>query len=338
MKKFLVFVGTAFFTFAAICNTTSAAEPKRNFFRGINFPDATFGKAPSVIGKDYIWPGSKRVNMYADEGFNIFRVGFYWKRIQPAAFQPLDPRGMAALDEIVNAASARQVTILLDVHNYGSYDGDKLIGSDDVPVAVFNDLWTRLATHYRDNPYVAFGLMNEPNKQSADEWAAIAQEAIYAIRKTGAKQLILVPGTRWDGAHSWMSGLRSNADALANIKDPENNYIFEAHQYLDSNSSGLSKECVSEDVGVKRLEDMTKWLRKTKHKGFLGEFGAAKDPVCMEALRRMFKYMADNNDVWYGWTYWAAAPWFGNYAFNVYPFESERFPQVDVIKEALQGY
>ena len=218
------------------------------------------------------------------------------------------------------------------------YNGN-VIGSGEVPVSAFADLWTRLAEHYKDQPYVAFGLMNEPHKQTAEEWASIAQQAIDAIRKTGAQQQIFVPGTSYSGAHSWMKkhGQLSNAEAVGKITDPANNLIIEAHDYFDSDSSGTHASCVSEDVGEQRLADFTKWLRATKHKGFLGEFGASKEPVCLAALARTLKYMSDNNDVWYGWTYWAAAAWFGDYMFNIYPPDPARFPQVEILKKAMTG-
>lgn len=67
------------------------------------------------------------------------------------------------------------------------------------------DLWRRLALEFKNDKAVIFGLMNEPNGISAPDWANAAQGAINAIRKTGANNLILVPGTAYTGAHSWRS-------------------------------------------------------------------------------------------------------------------------------------
>ncbi len=337
----LRFCGAAVVTmFVALTGSAMAAgmQPQAAapaYYVGVNFPQATFGKIPGVMYKDYAWQRPSDIGLFADIGANIFRVGFLWERMQPEP-GPLNPRELAALDALVASAAARRVTILLDLHNYGAYR-KKLIGTPEVPVSVFADFWSRLAVHYKDQPYVAFGLMNEPNKQSATDWASMAQAAIDAIRATGAKQPIFVPGTYWDGAHSWFAGKPSNATALAAIKDPANNLVFEAHQYFDQDSSGTHAACVSEDIGEKRLAAFTKWLRDTKRKGFLGEFGASKDPVCLEALRRTLAYMNANRDVWAGWAYWAAAPWFGNYMFNVYPPDPARFPQAGVLRQALRA-
>jgi endoglucanase len=342
MRKFTVFFFALFLLPLSISGApVFAAEPHRNELHGVNLPNAGFGgKAiPSTHGVNYLWPTPADVDMYADMGANVLRVSFLWERMQPALNGPLEKEELARLDAVVEAASARQVTVLLDVHNYGAYRKE-LIGSEAVPVSTFADLWARLAAHYRDKTNVAFGLMNEPHKQKADEWAPMAQAAIDAIRQTGAKQLIMLPGTRYSGAHSWLSkdGKLSNAEALGGIQDPANNFIYEVHQYFDADSSGTRPTCVSEDIGEKRLAAFTAWLRQTGHKGFLGEFGASKDPVCLAALDRTLKYMAANADVWHGWTYWAAAKWFGNYMFNIYPPDPERFPQVGVLKKAMSGY
>ena len=49
-----------------------------------------------------------------------------------------------------------------------------------------------MATHYAGNARVAFGLMNEPHTMPTELWLADANEAIDAIRDSGAPNLILV--------------------------------------------------------------------------------------------------------------------------------------------------
>lgn len=322
--------------FAVPANAQSAHKPA---LMGVNLANAGFGgkERPGIHGVNYLWPSPSDIDLYADLGANAVRVAFLWERMQRELYGPLDESEARRLDALVKRGAERGVTVIIDPHNYAAYY-HKLIGSPEVPTAAFVDFWKRLAERYRDMPAAAFGLMNEPNKHEAEEWAPIAQAAVDAIRKAGAKQLILVPGTRWSGAHAWLAkdGRLSNAEALGGINDPGHNFVFEVHQYFDDNTSGTKPNCVSEDVGVQRLSAFTAWLKTTGHKGFLGEFGASKDPVCMEALRKTLQFMADNADVWMGWTYWAAAPWFGNYMFNVYPPDPAKFPQIEILKQAMQ--
>jgi endoglucanase len=315
-----------------------SAETKEVALRGVNLPGAA--SAPQVLpgkhGTNYLYPSREDVRMYADIGMNVIRLSFLWERLQPQLNEPFAGEELSHIDDLVRSARARGMTVVLDLHNYGSYRG-RLIGSKEVPVASFADFWTRLAQHYKDEPLVAFGLMNEPNRQSAQEWAAIAQTAVTAIRKTGARQLILVPGANYSGAQRWLNkdGTLSNAEALAHLQDPAHHFAFELHQYFDADASGTHPTCITQDVGVKALSSATQWLRSTGNKGFLGEFGVSPDPVCLAVLDKTLGYMAANGDVWLGWTYWAASPWFGSYMFNIYPPDPARYPQVGVIKKFL---
>jgi endoglucanase len=166
-----------------------------------------------------------------------------------------------------------------------------------------------------------FGLMNEPNTMSTETWVSAANAAIAAIRATGANNVITVPGNGWTGAHSWTQNWygTANASAMLAITDPSNNLIFEVHQYLDSNSSGNSDQCVSATIGSERLVSFTNWLRTNGKKGFLGEFAGGNNPTCNQGIANMLAYIQSNADVWSGWTWWAAGPWWGGYQYTIEP-------------------
>lgn len=141
---------------------------------------------------------------FAGVGMNTIRLPILWERLQPTASGELDPAQLALLQQAVARAKAAGMYLVIDIHNYAKYYGYK-IGSPEVPVATFTDLWRRLALAFNSDNAVMFGLMNEPNNISASDWAGAAQAAIDAIRRTGANNLILVPGALWTGAHSWYS-------------------------------------------------------------------------------------------------------------------------------------
>ncbi len=317
--------------FGALSTTQAIGEQ----MVGTNIAGAEFNasKVPGRHTFDYIWPSASVIERFAKAGFTVIRVPFLWQRLQPDLNGPFDSSEVKYLDSAVEAAKKNNVRIVLDPHNYGSYRGN-LIGSEAVPVASFADFWNKLADRYKSYPNVIFNLMNEPNKQSSQEWAGQAQAAIDAIRSTGANQLILVPGSHWTGAHSWLSS--GNAEAMKNIKDPQHNFAFDMHQYFDNDSSGTHASCVSEDIGVKRLEKATQWLNETGNRAFLGEFGASKDPVCLQALDNTLKYLKQNESLWIGWTYWSAGEWWGNYMFNIHSLDVVKAPQYSVIKNYLK--
>lgn len=307
--------------------------------RGVNLAGAEFShdKLPGVLNKDYIYPSSTVIAAYAKFGMNTIRVPFLWERMQPKLNAPLDAAELARLDAVVVTASVHNLTVILDLHNYGHYRG-KQVGSKEVPESAFNHFWMLLATHYQVQSNVAFGLMNEPKFQEALPWARMAKNAMLAIRKVGAKQLILVPGTLYTGVHSWhkKAGKRSNSEALANLRDPAGNMVIEFHHYFDYNHSGTHNSCTPPEISETELMQVTQWLKKTKHRGFLGEFGVAKDEPCLTALKSALEHMKKHSDVWAGWTYWGASEWFGEYPFNIYPVKPEQFPQLTVLGAYLK--
>lgn len=295
-------------------------------YRGVNLAGAEFGIDPSgngaipgTHGVNYIYPdpayaaGYNSATYFVGKGMTTFRLPFRWERLQPQRKQPLNAAEQTRLTTTVNNLLAKGVAVVLDVHNYARY-GTSTIGSGAVPNSDFADFWTRVANLYKGNSKVIFGLMNEPHDMSTEQWVGAANAAIAAIRSTGANNLILVPGNGWDGAHSWNQNWYGtpNGSALLQINDPGNNYAFEAHQYLDPNASGSSYTCVSSTIGSQRLAEFTAWLKQHGKKGFLGEWNTGKDATCLAALDDMLKHMENNSDVWLGWTFWAAGPWWGN--------------------------
>jgi endoglucanase len=311
---------------------------------GVNIAGAEFGpsKMPGVHGKDYIYPDPATIDHFAAKGMNTLRLPFRWERLQRSLGGELDPDELGRIDAVVRHATTRGMHTVLDVHNYASYNvqsiGVQPIGSPSVPVNALADLWSRLAQRYIGNDHVIFGLMNEPKGLATETWLAAANAAIAAIRATGAKNLILVPGNGFTGAHSWLSGYYGtpNGEVMRAVVDPANNFVFEAHQYLDSNFSGTKPDCRNAEIGAQALVRFTEWARQNRTRGFLGEFGGGSDPICLAALEGMLQYMAQNSDVWIGWTYWAAGAWWPrDYFTSVQPLGGTDRPQTAVLIQHL---
>lgn len=310
----------------------------RTRYGGVNLAGAEFAanRVPGIINKNYTYPTKGEVDYFAGKGMNVFRLPFLWERLQPNANAELNQAELDRIKTFVNSAVSKKAAVILDPHNYARYHG-KVIGTEETPVSVFEDFWKRLAVVFKDHPSVIFGLMNEPHGMKTELWLKDANAAIKAIRSTGAKNLILVPGNAYSGAHSWASNWYGspNAVVMLNIVDPANNYAFEVHQYFDGNSSGTSGKCVSATVGSERLKNFTGWLREHGKRAFLGEFGVAKGETCEAALDDMLAHMDANADVWLGWTYWAAGPWWGNYMFSIEPKGGLDNPRMKILEKHL---
>ncbi|KLD72199.1 cellulase [Xanthomonas pisi DSM 18956] len=305
-------------------------------YAGINLSGAEIASAkrPGVVNVDYRYPTPGEYQHFADTGMNVVRLPVLWERLQPKNQGALDPAQLALIRQAVANAKAAHMVLIVDIHNYAKYYGQK-IGTQRVPIATFTDLWRRLAVAFKNDDAVIFGLMNEPYDIAPQNWAAAAQAAIDGIRATGANNLILVPGALWSGAHSWYSTIagQSNAVALASLRDPLNRYAIEVHQYLDTDSSGTSASCVSATIGAERLRSFTGWLRSQRKRGFLGEFGSSSDRTCMLALDGMLRYLEANRDVWLGSSVWAAGAWWrADYPFTLQPDGNGRDkPQLPIL-------
>lgn len=116
--------------------------------------------------------------------------------------------------------------------------------------------------------------------------------------------------------------------ALVNLRDPSDLLIYEMHQYLDADGSGTHDACVSPTVGAERVASATQWLRQNKKRGIIGETAGADNAVCIAAIRGELQHLLDNSDVWAGWLWWAAGPWWGEYMFNMEPPEGIAYQNI----------
>jgi endoglucanase len=307
-------------------------------YAGVNLAGAEFGEGnlPGTYNQHYTYPTKAEVDYFTARGMNVFRLPFRWERLQHETFIALNTTELSRIKNFVSYATSKGAHTILDPHNYARYFGE-VIGSPGLSVSAFADFWEKLSAEFKDNPNVIFGLMNEPHNMTTESWLEVANAAIAAIRSAGASNLILVPGNGWTGAHSWTSDWYGtpNSVVMKNISDPGNNFAYEVHQYFDSNSSGSSETCVSTTVGADRLKTFTTWLRNNNQQGFLGEFGISANETCMQALDNMLAYIHANADVWMGWTYWAAGPWWGNYMFSIEPASGQDKPQMAILEKYM---
>jgi endoglucanase len=294
-----------------------------NNTKGPNLSGAEFNPGPEKrVNFDYVYPSSQQIDYYASKGFGIIRLPFDISRVYPTPYSSLNITEIIYMRLTVDHILSRGMYVILDPHNFGTiYDGRTgqrvQIGIDPEGTKLFADFWGRMGAMYKNYPNVFFGLMNEPNQQTAEQWYTGAVPAIKAIRDAGATQTILIPGTGWSGAHTWNS--TGNAAVWAGFKgDPQNNFAFEMHQYLDIDSSGTHNTCIANSSAS--LEVATDWLVTNKFKGFLGEFGWSVDPSCTKEGPALLDYISAHSNVWMGWTWWCGGLWYpSNYMFKLDP-------------------
>jgi endoglucanase len=315
---------------ATLGDTVSVAIP---WGAGGNLAGAEFGHGVGdVYNTHYTWPTNQEIDYYAAKGMTWMRLPWLFHRIIQSA-------DMTRLLATIDYGATKGITFILDPHEYGMINGVPV--SDPTARTAFVNYWTTVANATKAKTNIYYELMNEPMNISvpggitASDWLVAANAAIAAIRATGATQLILVPGTDWTGAHSWMN---NNAAVMGGVVDPLNKFVYTAHQYLDSDRSGTHRDAVA-GLGSTALINMTNWARGLGKQIILGEFGFASPEGTVEATALM-NYMKANNDVWAGWTYWAGGPWWGEYMFTIEPLSLTSGParsQMNTIQPFLAG-
>lgn len=204
---------------------------------------------------------------------------------------------------------------ILDPHNYMRYNDPSqqpmtgsVIGNSSDPKAAttaqFGEFWGELGRRFANNTKVIFGLMNEPHDMPTELVLANDQAAVDAIRRAGARNLILAPGNSWTGGHSWtQGGSEANSEWMYKLNDPIDNTAFDIHEYLDVDFSGSHSACVSDPIA--NLANLTSWLREHRLKALVSEFGGANNTGCYTMIAELINYLGAN-DEYIGWSAWAA--------------------------------
>ena len=310
------------------------------FGGGVNLAGAEFAPTvlPGTYQVDYEYPTHGEVDHFFTRGARVFRLPVLWERVQPALGAALDATELARVDDFVSYTTASGARVVLDLHSFGAYRGLVVGVAPSAPPSAFADVWSRLAQHFSGNDRVLFGLSSAPLGTQPATWLGVANAAIAAIRKTGAMNLVLVPGggaadaSLWDAAGD--GGASSNAATMLGVVDPASNYVYQLSQFLDGDGSGTSGTCVSATIGSDRLQTVIAWLRTNKQRGFLAEFGAGSDATCLAAISDLLAAVDASREVWVGWTYWAGGPLWGAYPLSIEPANGVDAPQL----AAIAGY
>jgi endoglucanase len=280
---------------------------------GVNFGSGVFdpGTVPGIYNKGYTYADESYYKRHADLGFKLVRLGFLWERIQPKLGTELNAAELGRIKQSLDYAQKHGIKVILDMHNYYRYYG-KVINSPEVPRAQFAETWRKIAVELSRHPALyGYGLMNEPYNTGNNMWPQTAQAAGQAIRKIDSSKWIMIAGDRYSSAFHWQ---KYNTQLINDpwMRDPKNNLVYEAHQYLDFDYSGTYNkraETFAPMLGVERVKPWVEWLKKNKLRGYIGEHGIPDfSPSAVVATDNLLAYLNENC---IPSTYWAAGPRWG---------------------------
>lgn len=319
---------------------------QRTVARGVNDSGAEFeGAGGNPVRNRPIELSTLRTRKYvADSGLKVIRLNLNWESLQPELGGPLDPKVVAQVKEYLQSLRPLGVQAILDIHNSARYvellpTGKRetwVIGSERLPISVFADFWAKMSREFREENLYAYGLMNEPNNIVTQVWKDASQAALEAIRKEGDGHHILVPGSNWSSTKLWVECHGHSPW----IRDPLNNFAYEAHLYFDRDGGGSYKDSyfVEEMSGPdfetrsrRWLQPFVDWCLGNNVQGFIGEVGCPSDPGW---CRQMEALLGELDRVHMGATLWSLGDrWPKDYTLSLQPTGPERKhrPQMEVL-------
>ncbi|KAF8157039.1 carbohydrate-binding module family 1 protein/Glycoside hydrolase family 5 protein [Crassisporium funariophilum] len=295
-----------------------------DFGCGVDGTCTTAGAWPPLL-EFYGHDGLGQMQHFAkNDGFNTFRLPVGWQFLTNDVLGgTLNSTNFAKYDALVQACLSTGATCIIDIHNYARFNG-LIIGQGGPSNSQFAHLWGSIASHYRREPKVVFGVMNEPHDvPDINLWAQTVQEVVLAIRLAGAThQMILLPGNNWTSAATFVSS--GSAEALhkvRNLDGSKTNLIFDVHKYLDVDNSGTHSDCVTNNI-AEAWAPLAQWLRCNGRQAFNTETGGGNTDSCVTFLCQQIAFQAQNSDVFVGYVGWSAGNFDTTYVLSEVPTQN----------------
>jgi endoglucanase len=220
----------------------------------------------SEFRKNYITEAD--IQRIAELGYNSVRPALN-SRLFLTESDPPQPveEGFQILDNLVKWCKARGIYVIIDMHGApGGQTGQNIDDSANDQPELFiqpkyekrlTDLWTDLASRYRDEPSVAgYDLLNEPLPKrtgAADKYKAqlepLYQRLTQAIRKVDQKHMMIVEGCDW--ANDWS----------AFTKPFDKNLVYQFHYYCWDTPAKLKS--VGQYLNYRLRFDAPVWVGET---------------------------------------------------------------------------
>ena len=291
---------------------------------GVNLSGMEWNSGVGTEGTNYYEPTQAEFTYYASKGLKLIRVPFLWERMQPTLGGALNATYLAQLDQVIGYATNAGVSVYIDCHNYARYpyNGNVITTGGGPTQAQFNNLWIQLATHYASNSTVwGYDIMNEPNTLGGINWMTIAQATINAIRTVDQSHVIIIEGDNWSHGNTWTT----YNNTYNTLTDPNNNLVFEAHQYFDNNYSGgysnntMAGNGDNVNTGVTLITPFVTWVTNNKVRGMVGEYGIPNNADQTNWNTMLTNFLAYLQEYCILGTYWAGGPQWGSYVLSCEP-------------------
>ncbi len=283
--------------------------------RGVNIGDAL--EAP----QEGEWGVTVQENYFdriQDAGFDFVRLPLRWNaHAEVDAPYTVAPDFFARVDQIVDWACQRHLSLILDFHHYL-----EMMSDPQGHCERFQSIWRQVAEHYKEYPNsVLFELLNEPNASlDAVQWNTILAQALAVVRESNPTRSVVVGPVNWNAF-----------DQLVHLHVPESDrrLIVTFHYYLPFHfthqgagwvdgshawlgtgwaGTGVEKQAIIDD-----FDEVTAWAQAHQRPILLGEFGAYSK-ADMPSRARWTTFVARQAEAHhFAWAYWEFCSRFGVY-------------------------
>jgi endoglucanase len=156
-------------------------------------------------------------------GFDTVRMPVNWRsQSTPNPPYTINPQWLTRVTEMVDAAQAQGLNVILDNHNYFYNDSEANSKANAVRLAA---IWMQLARHFasRSTAHLWFELDNEPNEPlNNDNLMETLGPSLAAIRSISRSRPVIIGGER-----------SSRLESLATLKLPDDPSVWPTFHYYE---------------------------------------------------------------------------------------------------------
>jgi endoglucanase len=261
-----------------------------------------------------------------EAGFDTLRLPVRWSN-HAGATPPytIDPVFMVRIQSVVDAALARGLYVVMDMHHYRQLNGEPIDEAETLVNQRIVDerylaLWRQIASQFasRSNQLL-FEPFNEPNKRlDAPRWNKLFEAVRSVIRKSNPDRFLVVGPAQWNNAQSL-------AKLMLNAKDRR--LIVTIHHYEPFDFTHQGAEWTTIDMQKLRgttccnaeqlaridqpLVTATAWSKKELRPIWVGEWGSYDKAPLESRLVYTKAMIAAFKRHELSWAYWELAASFG---------------------------
>jgi len=135
-----------------------------------------------------------------EKGFDSVRIPVRWSAYAgPGPAYTIDPAFMSRVRQLVDAALAQDLVVILDCHNWWPEFG--LFDAPETYRGEFLALWEQIAARFEDEPDTLYlEPLNEPLGNLAASWNDLLAEVVGLIRTIDTRHTLVVTGPRGGAA------------------------------------------------------------------------------------------------------------------------------------------